>query len=169
MKRRFGLIGYPLSHSFSKEYFDHKFRNEKITDSEYENYELKEIREFRHWLEIHTEILGLNVTIPYKESVMTYLDQLDPGAKRIGAVNVIKKMPDGHLKGYNSDYYGFRTSLERWLGKNFVNTGVLVLGGGGAAKAVIAVLEDCNLEFLKVSRTNSRAASTAARKGGLPR
>lgn len=153
MKRIYGLIGNPLSHSFSKEYFSNKFRSENIDNALYENFELREVSELPRLMEAHPDIRGLNVTIPYKQEVIKYLEDLDPDAKRVGAVNVIKILPGGKLKGYNSDYYGFRTSLERWLGSDLVNIRAMILGTGGAAKAVVAVLEDCNIEIIKVSRS----------------
>lgn len=160
MKRIYGLIGFPLSHSFSKNYFERKFRDERITDAGYENFELKDIDEIKALIESRAEIRGLNVTIPYKESVMRFMDSLHPDAKRVGAVNVIKKEADGTLKGYNSDYYGFRTSLEKWMGQHLADTHAIILGTGGAAKAVTAVLEDCNITILKVSRTPGNGKAT---------
>ena len=156
MKRIYGLIGYPLSHSFSKEYFAQKFRIEKIDDAGYENFELRNISGLPGLLESRPEIRGLNVTIPHKEAVIPYLASIDPDAKRVGAVNVIKISQKGNLKGFNSDYYGFRTSLERWLGRDLFNIKAMILGTGGAAKAVTAVLEDCNIETIKVSRSEGR-------------
>ena len=153
MKHIYGLIGYPLTHSFSKEYFSNKFRKEEIKDSVYENFEIRDVSELPGLLASQPAIKGLNVTIPHKEGVIKYLGNIDPDAKRVGAVNVLKIMPDGKLKGYNSDYYGFRTSLERWLGTDLVNCKAMILGTGGAAKAVIAVLEDCNIETIRVSRS----------------
>ncbi len=152
MKRVYGLIGFPLSHSFSREYFSNKFHHEGIEDTTYENYELKEVEDLKSLIESNREISGLNVTIPYKEKVIRFMHSLGPDAKRVGAVNVIKIMPDRTLKGFNSDYYGFRTSLEKWMGKQLVNSRAIVLGTGGAARAVHAVLEDCNIKILKVSR-----------------
>jgi shikimate dehydrogenase len=151
--KKYGLIGYPLSHSFSKGYFSGKFMQEKIQDTVYDNFELKDVSQIKELLFYDTELLGLNVTIPYKQSIMPYLDIIDPVATRVGAVNVIKKLGNGILKGYNSDYYGFRISLEGWLGPDLKGLGALVLGTGGAAKAITAVLEDCNIIYLKISRT----------------
>jgi len=130
-----------------------KFRAENIKEAIYENFELVEISDIRELILSDPEIKGLNVTIPYKQSVMKYIDVMDSTAKRVGAVNVIKKLENGKLKGYNSDYYGFRISLENWVSPHLRDFGALVLGTGGAAKAVIAVLEDCNIDFLKVSRS----------------
>ena len=152
MNRIFGLVGFPLSHSFSKDYFSRKFRVAGIRDAVYENFELKKIDEINSLLNSNPAICGLNVTIPYKESVISFMHELSPDARRVGAVNVIKRMPDGKLKGYNSDYYGFRTSLEKWMGRNLADASAIILGTGGAAKAVTAVLEDCNIMYRKVSR-----------------
>jgi len=152
MTRKFGLIGYPLSHSFSKKYFDEKFRKERLDDCEYANYELSSISDFLKLLKMeHEDLIGLNVTIPYKEQIMQYLDNLDDSARKVGAVNVIKLTSDNGKIGYNSDYYGFRSSLQNWLPRNRPKK-ALVLGSGGASKAVVAVLEDFNLSYQIVSR-----------------
>jgi shikimate dehydrogenase len=158
--KKYGLIGYPLSHSFSRGYFRDKFQEEKIPNVQYDNYELKDVSQVKELLSYDPEILGLNVTIPYKQSVISHLDILDPIAGRIGAVNIIKKLSDGKLKGYNSDYYGFRISLEKWLGPEIVGKGALILGTGGASKAVLAVLEDCNISYLKISRNAGKDCIT---------
>jgi shikimate dehydrogenase len=155
--RKFGLIGYPLSHSFSKRYFADKFRKEKISDCTYENFELRAIDDFPALLKTYPGLSGLNVTIPYKQSVMTYLDGLDHVARKIGAVNVIKFSENGRLTGYNSDYYGFRYTLERWLGMDKTRIKALILGTGGASKAVRCVLEDSNIDFRSVSRDPGKA------------
>ncbi len=160
MNRIYGLIGFPLSHSFSREYFNNKFRQEGINDAEYSNFELKGIEDLKSLIESNSGILGLNVTIPYKEKVFRYMDELDADAKRVGAVNVIKILAGKKLKGYNSDYFGFRTSLEKWMGKRLADAKAIVLGTGGAAKAVFTVLEDCNIETLKVSRSVKNNAVT---------
>jgi shikimate dehydrogenase len=158
--RKFGLIGYPLSHSFSKKYFAEKFRNENIPDCEYQNFELRNIEDLPALIQTYPELSGLNVTIPYKESVIPYLDSLDPIARKIGAVNVIRITGEREKIGFNSDYYGFRYSLERWLGTDKKYVKALVLGTGGAAKAVIKVLEDCNIAYRAVSRKQGRADFT---------
>lgn len=150
--RVFGLIGYPLSHSFSKKYFSEKFEREGIKGARYELFELADINGFPELLQQQADIVGLNVTIPYKQQVMPYLDSLDASAEKVGAVNVIKKA-DGKLIGYNSDYYGFKESLEKWLPKNRSSMQALVLGTGGASKAVIAALEDLQIPFHMISRT----------------
>lgn len=151
--RTFGLIGYPLTHSFSKKYFTDKFSRENIMDVVYENFPIESIEYFPKLWQDHTSLVGLNVTIPYKEQVIPYLDLLDDAARRIGAVNVIKKMPDGRLKGYNSDYYGFKDSLVHFLRGNQPSH-ALVLGTGGASKAVVCALEDIGISHTLVSRVS---------------
>jgi len=116
--RKFGLIGYPLSHSFSKKYFSQKFENEGITDAIYDLYELKDLAEFPDILKNNPELMGLNVTIPYKESIIHYLDGLALSAQEVGAVNVIKITKNGKKIGHNSDYEGFLQTLNNFLEVN---------------------------------------------------
>ena len=149
--RKFGLIGYPLSHSFSKKYFTEKFEKEGIGDARYECYPIKSITHLPLLLANEPELVGLNVTIPYKEQVMSWLDELDPKAERIGAVNTIR-IQNGKLKGFNTDYDGFKNSLVKWVGANPLPEKALILGTGGASKAVKAALEDLGITFLFVSR-----------------
>lgn len=144
------MIGYPLSHSFSKKYFLNKFQKEKITDAEYDLFEIDRI-ELVEEIFRKENIHGFNVTIPYKHDIMQYLDEFDHSAQKVGAVNVVKLSGEGTKIGYNSDYYGFRMSLENWLPKS-IEVKAVVLGIGGAAKAVMAVLEDLSIPFLKISR-----------------
>lgn len=146
--RLFGLIGKPLVHSFSKDYFARKFTAEKI-DAQYLNFELPSIEDFRNLIK-DNELSGLNVTIPYKQQVIPYLDDLSEEAREIGAVNVIK-FADGKLIGYNSDVYGFCESIRPLL-KPF-HKKALVLGTGGASKAVNYGLKKLGLEVMFVSRT----------------
>jgi shikimate dehydrogenase len=157
MKRTFGLIGYPLSHSFSKKYFTEKFVREGINDAHYELFEIKSIEEFPALTQAQTPLVGLNVTIPYKQQVMPYLDYLDEVAEKIGAVNTIKFGKDGQKSGFNSDYYGFKSSLEKWVDTTEIKE-ALVLGTGGASKAVIVVLQDLGITPQLVSRTTSGKA-----------
>ena len=152
--KQFGLIGYPLSHSFSKKYFSEKFEKASITDAHYELYELKSLQDFKSWMNTVSDLKGLNVTIPYKQEVIPFLDRLNDKAKAIGAVNVIKKELDGTYTGYNSDYYGFKNSLEIFLSAPFPKK-ALVLGTGGASKAVIVALQDMGIDYRYVSRTAS--------------
>jgi shikimate dehydrogenase len=149
----FGLIGFPLTHSFSKKYFTEKFEREGIKDSVYELFEIKDIKDLPGIIKNNPDLKGLNVTIPHKEAVLPFLDELDEPVKKIMAVNVIK-VNNGKLKGYNSDFHGFKVSLQQFLGKE-VKVKALVLGTGGAAKAVRAALEDLKIHYWNVSRTAS--------------
>jgi len=146
--KTYGLIGYPLEHSFSGKYFTEKFEKENIQNCEYRLFPLENIREFEDLKQ--QEIPGLNVTIPYKEQVIPYLDELDEHANAIGAVNVIQ-FKNGKSKGYNSDYYGFKDSLLNFLPKEF-SSKALILGTGGASKAIKQVLKDLSIPFKIVSR-----------------
>jgi len=154
--KKFGLVGYPLSHSFSKGYFSEKFEKEKINDCIYDNYEIEHADELVDILK-DKEIKGLNVTIPHKEAVMKHLDSLHSAAERIGAVNVINVEKDGTVKGYNSDYFGFLESLKQLL-KGDHQLRAFVFGSGGASKAVLAALEDLKIPFQLVSRKATNKA-----------
>ena len=151
--QKYGLIGYPLGHSFSKTYFNQKFEAEKI-DAEYLNFEIPSIKEFKDVLKSNPELKGLNVTIPYKEQVIPYLDDLDDDARQIGAVNVIKftKGLFGTLKlvGYNSDIIGFKQSIEPLMNES--HRKALILGTGGASKAVFHGLKQLGVGATLVSR-----------------
>ena len=149
--RKFGLIGFPLSHSFSKKYFTEKFEKEGIQGAQYELYPLESIDALPELLKEQPELVGLNVTIPYKQVVIPFLDELDEKAAAIGAVNTIL-IRNGKLKGYNTDYHGFKDSLLKWLGANPMPENALVLGTGGASKAVEATLKDLNISYQMVSR-----------------
>ncbi|WMN12481.1 shikimate dehydrogenase [Marivirga salinae] len=144
----YGLIGYPLEHSFSGKYFAKKFDKENIKNCEYRLFPLENIQEFEELK--RQEIAGLNVTIPYKEKIIPYLDELDEHAQAIGAVNVIQ-FKNGKTKGYNSDYHGFKDSLLNFLPKEF-RSKALILGTGGASKAIKQVLKDLSIPFKVVSR-----------------
>ena len=149
---KYGLIGYPLGHSFSIGYFNEKFQNESI-DAEYLNFEIPSIDNLMEVLDSNPELKGLNVTIPYKEKVISYLDSISPEARAIGAVNVIKVTHNGNqvtLKGYNSDVIGFTQSIEPLLEK--CHKKALILGTGGASKAINYGLKSLGLETLFVSR-----------------
>ena len=150
---KYGLIGYPLEHSFSRNYFNEKFRNERI-DAEYDNFEIPSIENLKEVLETTPNLRGLNVTIPYKEEVIRYLDELSPEARAIGAVNVIRVTHKGSktvLKGFNSDVIGFTRSIESMLEP--LHRKALIRGTGGAAKAVDYGLKSLGLGTLFVSRT----------------
>lgn len=151
---RFGLLGYPLGHSFSQRYFMHKFQQEGLHDHSYELFELDSITAFPGlWAD--AALQGVNVTIPYKQSVIPYLDKLDVTAAAVGAVNTIKRMPNGQLIGYNTDVVGFEEALRRWLPlEYFLSQGytALILGTGGASRAVAYVLARWKLPYRLVSR-----------------
>lgn len=149
---KYGLIGYPLGHSFSIGYFNEKFANENI-DAIYSNYEISSVEQLPEILDTNPELKGLNVTIPYKEKVISYLDKITPEARAIGAVNVIKVSHEGKdivLKGFNSDVIGFTKSIEPLLEK--YHKKALILGTGGASKAVNFGLKSLGLETVFVSR-----------------
>ncbi|MDF2191716.1 shikimate dehydrogenase [Paraflavitalea sp. CAU 1676] len=147
--KQFGLIGYPLSHSFSQKFFTDKFREEHITGCVYDNFPLDNIDALRGVLEKYPNLAGLNVTIPYKEKVIPYLHHQSDVVKRIGACNCIKFV-NGELHGYNTDVTGFEESLRPLLQSHHQKA--LVLGTGGAAKAIHFVLEKLGIIFLEVSR-----------------
>ena len=150
--RKFGLIGFPLGHSFSKKYFTAKFEKEGIKGCQFDLYEIPKIGDFEAIIRENPELEGMAVTIPYKQEVMPFLDQLDPACEVIGAVNCIK-IQKGKLTGFNTDYIGFKHSLELWIGSQKPNA--LVLGTGGASKAVKQALKDLGIGFLSVSRTSA--------------
>ena len=150
---KYGLIGYPLGHSFSISYFNQKFADESI-DAVYENFEIPTIDSLPEVLDSNPNLKGLNVTIPYKEKVIPFLDTISPEARAIGAVNVIRVTHTGKeitLKGYNSDVIGFTKSIEPMLDKKW-HKKALILGTGGASKAVNYGLHNLGLETVFVSR-----------------
>ncbi len=149
--RKFGLIGFPLSHSFSKKYFSDKFENEGLEGCQYDLYEISDVALLKNIIDENPQLEGINVTIPYKEKVLPFLDTLDPACRSIGAVNCIK-IKEGKLTGFNTDYYGFKESLENWLGHE--RPKALVLGTGGASKAIVQALKDLQIEFLQISRSS---------------
>lgn len=152
----YGLIGYPLSHSFSKRYFTEKFEREGLSDRRYELFPLPAIDKLPELIKRFPELRGLNVTIPYKEVVLPLLDEVQGEAAAIGAVNTIAVRKEA-LIGYNTDVYGFETSLRRFLEENGARPGAaLMLGTGGAAKAVAYVLGNLSIPFLRVSRNPER-------------
>ena len=150
--RKFGLIGYPLSHSFSKAYFEKKFDRENILDAEFQNYSLEHIEEFPALIESIQDLKGLSVTIPYKESIIPYLTELDETAQAVGAVNMIKFI-DGKLIGYNTDAWGFAKSLLGMVSPDIKKA--LIIGNGGAAKAVKYVLNRIGIQYQIVNRTKT--------------
>ncbi|MBR0202135.1 MAG: shikimate dehydrogenase [Bacteroidaceae bacterium] len=166
MKQEYGLLGHPLGHSFSRAFFNDKFAREGI-DAEYLNFDLSDISELPQLLAEHPNLCGLNVTIPYKQAVIPYLDELSDEARAIGAVNVIKVLPptaavlpptggvrEGpYLKGFNSDVIGFTESIRPLLEPHHKKA--LVLGTGGASKAVCAGLDKLGIEWRYVSRSGA--------------
>ncbi len=171
--KQYGLIGYPLSHSFSKKYFTAKFEQEGILDSAYHLFPIEHISELPALLKKHPNLCGLNVTIPYKQSVLKYLDWIEDDAKKIGAVNCIRINSEspvaaaftgelgitGHdfrLEGFNTDLYGFEKSLKPLLKSR--HDRALVLGDGGAAQAVKCALENLGIAYLVVTRKPGKGA-----------
>lgn len=151
--KKFGLLGFPLGHSFSKGYHNERFARWGI-DARYDNYELPHIHDLQQLIGSDPQLLGLNVTIPYKEAVIPLLDELDEAAREIGAVNVIRILRNGdntRTIGYNTDYIGFRNAISPLLKPH--HTHALVLGTGGASKAVCTALAHLGLSVQRVSRT----------------
>lgn len=139
--KRFGLLGFPLGHSFSKSFFEKKFASENLTDCRYDNYEIELLATLPNGLS------GMNVTIPHKQTVIPLLRSIDPVALAVGAVNCV----DHNLRGYNTDVIGFSKSLQHLIGTE--RPRALVLGTGGAARAVAYVLSELGIEFRYVSRS----------------
>ncbi|MBP7731268.1 MAG: shikimate dehydrogenase [Bacteroidales bacterium] len=159
--RQFGLIGYPLVHSFSENYFLEKFRNEYINDATYKNYPIKSIDQLLDLINEIPNLLGLNVTIPYKKEVIRYLDLIDKEALEVGAVNVIKIVRRNDkilLKGFNSDIYGFKESLKPLIDSHVRQA--IVLGTGGGSSAVAYVLSSMRIPVIFVSRSNKENCIT---------
>lgn len=153
----YGIIGFPLGHSFSKRYFSEKFSREKLK-SEYLNFEISDISALPSLLSQHENLKGFNVTIPYKQAIIPFLDDISEEAGKIGAVNCVKIVRQGskpRLTGYNTDVYGFRNSLLHFIPATA--TKALILGNGGAAKAVRYVLRELGILTLTVSRTPREA------------
>lgn len=150
VRKRFGLLGRNINYSFSKGYFTDKFNNENFEGCTYENFDIQEIDAFADIIKNTPNLKGLNVTIPYKETVIPFLDKLSKKAALIGAVNTIKITKKGKLKGYNTDYYGFKKSLEPLLQPH--HRKALILGTGGASKGVAFALDELNIPYTFVSR-----------------
>ena len=148
---KFGIIGNNISYSFSRKYFLEKFKKLGLDHYQYFNFDIPEIEEFPFLLyHREDEFMGLNVTIPYKEAIIKYLDEVDPEAQKIGAVNTIKVTDDNRLIGYNTDVFGFQKSIEPLL-KNH-HKKALILGTGGASKAIAYVFTKLNIAYKFVSR-----------------
>ena len=151
---KLGLLGRNISYSFSRNYFAQKFEKEGLTNEYvYVNFDIPSINEFNSVLKNNPDAIGMNVTIPYKEEVIPFLDQLSENAKSIGAVNTIKVLADGKLEGHNTDYFGFTESLKSLLKSHHQKA--LILGTGGAAKAIAFGLQTLNIEYQYVSRKAS--------------
>lgn len=150
MVKLYGLIGKNIGYSFSKKYFTERFAQTGANDCIYENFDLAHIADFKTILTEHHNLCGLNVTIPYKETIIPYLDELSKKAQKIGAVNVIR-FKNGKLKGYNSDAYGFKKSLKPLLESHHKKA--LILGTGGAAKAIAFALQELEIPYAFASRT----------------
>lgn len=148
--KRFGLIGRNIDYSFSRTYFSEKFQKEKITNSSYENFDLDSVELFPSIIQNTSNLKGLNVTIPYKESIIPFLDKLNKTAKKIGAVNTIKISKKGKLVGYNTDAFGFKNALKPHL--KFQHKRALILGTGGASKAIAFSLKQLGIRYKFVSR-----------------
>ena len=150
-KHQFGLVGKNISYSFSKGYFGEKFEKLNLLDYSYDNLDIQNIEDFPEFIKQNPTISGLNVTIPYKEAIIPFLDKLSKRATEIGAVNTIKITKSGKLKGFNTDYIGFQKSIEPLLNVNHKKA--LILGTGGASKAVAYALKQLGIPYLFVSRT----------------
>jgi shikimate dehydrogenase len=147
----FALIGYPLENTFSQDYFNQLFKASNLPHK-YINFAIPELKEINKWIVSKPSLRGLNVTRPYKEQIIPYLHELSEEAQLCGAVNCIKIDSKGKRKGYNTDVYGFKTSLEKLL-NGVLPKKALILGNGGAAKAVKAALKQLQIEFLTAART----------------
>lgn len=161
-KKSYGLVGKNIAYSFSKKYFTEKFSAEHFTNCEYQNFDIETIEKFPEILQNNPNLRGLNVTIPYKETVIPFLDQMSDKALKIGAVNVIRFKKNRILKGYNSDWYGFKKSLQPLLQSHHKNA--LILGTGGSAKAVAFALEDLDIHYTFVSRDASDTSNNELAK-----
>ncbi|WP_417444269.1 shikimate dehydrogenase family protein [Joostella sp.] len=152
MNKHFGLLGKDISYSFSSGYFTKKFEKLGLTNHSYVNFDLQNVEEIKDVLSNDKEIVGFNITIPYKEAIIPFLTEIDPKAEEIGAVNTVKVTENG-LKGYNTDIYGFQKSIEPHIKPTHKKA--LILGTGGASKAVKHALIDLGLEYKYVSRSAS--------------
>lgn len=157
--KRFGLIGFPVGHSFSRTYFQEKFKVLGLNDHVYELYEMEFLKDFPALWERFPDLVGVNVTVPHKENVIRFLDRLDSSASRVEAVNVIKRV-QGKLVGYNSDYYGFKVSVENYFQRKDKIRNALILGRGGASKAVEMALLDLWINCKFVSRNAGKGDFT---------
>ena len=160
--KRYGLIGKTLGHSFSARYFAQKFEREDLASScHYGLYELSDIGQVEEFVRQSPNLVGFNVTIPYKQQIIPHLNSLSEEAREIGAVNCVKIMANGELKGYNTDVDGVRLTLDKLVGSADVG-GALVLGSGGASQAVKYVLKERNIPYLIISRDRAKGDITYA-------
>lgn len=157
LMNKLGLLGRNISYSFSKAYFKEKFENEQITDTTYENFDIESIDLLPSIVKNTSNLKGLNVTIPYKEVVIPYLDKVSKKAKAIGAVNTIKITKKGKLIGYNTDCYGFKKTLKPYLQPH--HKSALILGTGGASKAIAFTFKELGISYHYVSRQQSEGIS----------
>jgi shikimate dehydrogenase len=153
--RLFGLLGYPLTHSFSQKYFTEKFQVLGISNASYVNFSIPNIQELKNILDTKKDLEGFNITIPYKRSVIDFLDELSEPVKKMGACNCVKII-DGKLKGFNTDIVGFQKSLQPYLKPGHQNA--LILGTGGASSAVEYVFQQLHISYQFVSRNSSEKA-----------
>ena len=156
---KYGLIGNNIDYSFSKTFFNSKFKKEESNDS-YENFDISDLSQLSEVLLKNPKLKGLNVTIPYKESIIKYLDRIDSNAQKIGAINTIKITAERKLIGYNTDYIGFKESLNNLL--PISKKKALVLGTGGASKAIVYALKSLNYKVTQVSRVKKEGITTYA-------
>jgi shikimate dehydrogenase len=159
--RLFGLIGFPLTHSFSKKYFDEKFLREGIKDCAFENFPLKNIEEVKHLIADHPQLEGFAVTIPYKKKIIRFLDEGTEAVRQMVACNCVK-IDNGRLKGFNTDVIGFEESFKKYLQPH--HSKALILGTGGGADAVAFVLRKLNIDHLFVSRSKEIKPKTISYK-----
>ena len=154
--KRFGLVGYPLGHSFSHAYFKEKFERLGLSDNhKYDLFEMEFLKDFPMLWERYPDLVGVNVTVPHKENIRRFLDRLDNSAHKVEAVNVVKN-ENGKLVGYNSDYYGFRVSMKNYFQENMPVRNALILGAGGASKAVEAAFLEMGIKYMVVSRHKAK-------------
>ncbi len=151
--KKYGLIGKNISYSFSSKFFKDKFEKENQYNFSYENFDIQNINDFHSIVAKESNLQGLNVTIPYKQAIIPFLDEMSTNAQEIGAVNVIKFSSDGKLKGFNTDFYGFKKSLKPLLQP--FHKKALILGTGGSSKAVAFALKQLNIEYIFVSRNQT--------------
>jgi len=156
-KKQFGLIGKNIDYSFSKKYFTDKFEKENLINHSYQNFDIQSVFEITQIIK-NPNLCGVNVTVPYKEEIVPFLDKISKKAKKIGAVNTIKITKKGKLKGYNTDFYGFQKSVSILLNENHKKA--LILGTGGASKAVAFALKKLGIQYTFVSQKLRRDCLT---------